>query len=967
MIRLVPLLFFLFLSLNLLQAQYACDAAIHVAISGVDNGSCGSPQAPCRTVNYGIGRAQTDGLSDVRVGLGIFTEVVVLADGINLWGGFDAGSGWTKGVNDKTTLEGALYNPDGQWMTLKAASITTQTIVSDFIIKGPTAGGSGMSSYAVYVLNSSNLHIQHCDIEGGPASDGTAGTSATNATQTPAPNGAPGEDAASFTSSCNTTREPGGAGGVNTLIGNSYKGGDGGDGGSMDTSCSFGFCSNCDATAGGNGTDGSGNQGSGLGSRGLGGPVCSAGQNGEQGLTDHGSGGLRATNNGTLASNFWNTGTSGSGGLGSNGGGGGGGGGSGGCDTGTDDKGASGGGGGAGGVRCETVGQGGEHGGSSFGVFAINSDLGLKMVLLSGGSGGDGGNGGNGALGQPGGAGGDGGLGTSDTGPGGDGGNGGRGGSSGGGAGGNGGSVVHIYANGSTIVRDQVTIETNASSVGNPGTGGDTPLSGKGNNGISGSLEGTFGDNIFSALLADYESPCLFQLLPFAQSVYCAGENLQINWQTTSDIDFINISLSLDGGSNYDLIAENVLEDMGTYSYFIPASQAGSEQAVIRLADALPGGEELISPAFTIGALDTTYIQQTTCLPEEVGEETLTLTSQYGCDSTVIVTTTLDQKNTELEAEICAGESYAFGGNNLTVMGTYVNVLVAENGCDSIVTLQLTVLPELSEMISAVICAGDTYEFGDLMLDISGTYQETFTAANGCDSLVELNLSVLPTDEVDIYEEICAGESYNFVGQVLTVSGIYSETFIASNGCDSTVNLHLTVLEEFSTLDFTGDIHSGAYLASGLITANGTVATDSSVTLISGEAVHLTAGFHAQPGSDFNARIGFCPDPEAFIAPLPGTNKIEMTSGNGQSIFHIHPNPFRDRLVLDYKLEEDTALEIQLLDLTGRVERQLIPSGLQAAGNYQRSWEGLDLPAGIYFLRIRSGREVKSIKVVRMR
>ena len=95
--------------------------------------------------------------------------------------------------------------------------------------------------------------------------------------------------------------------------------------------------------------------------------------------------------------------------------------------------------------------------------------------------------------------------------------------------------------------------------------------------------------------------------------------------------------------------------------------------------------------------------------------------------------------------------------------------------------------------ISTTICSGETYTFGTQNLTTSGTYTETFTADSGCDSLVTLNLTVSLVVTNSISVEICSGETYIFGTQTLSDSGSYIETFNGSN-CDSIVSLTLTVL-----------------------------------------------------------------------------------------------------------------------------------------------------------------------------
>lgn len=185
-----------------------------------------------------------------------------------------------------------------------------------------------------------------------------------------------------------------------------------------------------------------------------------------------------------------------------------------------------------------------------------------------------------------------------------------------------------------------------------------------------------------------------------------------------------------------------------------------------------------------------------------VGSNTYTIAGQYvdvftaanGCDS--VVTTNLfveSQISANLTQTICTGTTYPFGGNNLSATGTYFDTLVAAGGCDSIVTLFLTVTPLITNSISETICEGRSTIFGSQTLSTSGTYTEMFTSGSGCDSLVTLFLFVTPTIEHSIAVVICEGQSYTHGTQTLSTSGTYSEMFTTSTGCDSLVQLFLTV------------------------------------------------------------------------------------------------------------------------------------------------------------------------------
>ncbi|WNJ20615.1 T9SS type A sorting domain-containing protein [Pontibacter sp. G13] len=209
-----------------------------------------------------------------------------------------------------------------------------------------------------------------------------------------------------------------------------------------------------------------------------------------------------------------------------------------------------------------------------------------------------------------------------------------------------------------------------------------------------------------------------------------------------------------------------------------------------------------------------------------------------------------------LDVTICDNETpYAFGGEQLTMTGTYKDTIPKNDGCDSIVTLNLTINPTFSKTDQATICQDETpFQFGTKSLSTTGVYTEVFTASNGCDSTVELTLTVNPTfsgtDEVTICDqelpysygdssfseggeysvvfssekgcdstisltlnvntslsskdtvEICTDETpYTFGTQSLTSTGVYDETFTSSAGCDSSVQLFLTVLQSFQKSD----------------------------------------------------------------------------------------------------------------------------------------------------------------------
>jgi gliding motility-associated-like protein len=149
-----------------------------------------------------------------------------------------------------------------------------------------------------------------------------------------------------------------------------------------------------------------------------------------------------------------------------------------------------------------------------------------------------------------------------------------------------------------------------------------------------------------------------------------------------------------------------------------------------------------------------------------------------------------------VNATICEGQSIFLEGANQTIPGLYTDVFTGANGCDSTIYTTLTVNePSLFEQ-TVTICQGSSYTPVTNTYNTSGVYMDTLLAANGCDSIVTTNLFVESTLYSSMSETICFGTDYSFGGNTLTTSGTYVDTVLAAAGCDSVVTLHLIVRPE---------------------------------------------------------------------------------------------------------------------------------------------------------------------------
>ena len=135
----------------------------------------------------------------------------------------------------------------------------------------------------------------------------------------------------------------------------------------------------------------------------------------------------------------------------------------------------------------------------------------------------------------------------------------------------------------------------------------------------------------------------------------------------------------------------------------------------------------------------------------------------------------------DITAAICQGSAYTENGFNVSEAGVYTQNLQTINGCDSTVTLTLTVNPVYSFTIDATINQGETYHGNGFEVSEAGTYTQNLQTVNGCDSVIVLNLTVnsslgdvvANTIEVALYPN--PAENYT----VLEVQGLKEQTKVA--------------------------------------------------------------------------------------------------------------------------------------------------------------------------------------------
>ncbi|MFT6338355.1 MAG: putative repeat protein (TIGR01451 family) [Saprospiraceae bacterium] len=169
-----------------------------------------------------------------------------------------------------------------------------------------------------------------------------------------------------------------------------------------------------------------------------------------------------------------------------------------------------------------------------------------------------------------------------------------------------------------------------------------------------------------------------------------------------------------------------------------------------------------------------------------------TLESSTGCIDSIRLQSIqfVDEKEVTIDIEICEGDDF----DGLTESGQYNFNLLSDQGCDSIVTLNLDVITPGSEDLFLLVCEGDSVSIldNDYQFFESTQFIDTVFNINNCPvEYTNVQITVTELKEISIDTTICEGEEY--LG-ILESGNYIIDTIDQITGCPMTINLNLAVL-----------------------------------------------------------------------------------------------------------------------------------------------------------------------------
>jgi hypothetical protein len=180
-----------------------------------------------------------------------------------------------------------------------------------------------------------------------------------------------------------------------------------------------------------------------------------------------------------------------------------------------------------------------------------------------------------------------------------------------------------------------------------------------------------------------------------------------------------------------------------------------------------------------------------------------TIPNHAGCDSIITIHLTISTGSTSATLNTTACITYVSpsGKYTWTSPGTYMDTIPNRGGCDSIMTIHLTIhTVSTSSTISRTVCNSYTSPSGHHIWTSSNTYLDTIPNTAGCDSIIAIHLTVNSTHS-SIYSVACRSYVSPSGRYTWTQSNTYMDTIPNSISCDSIITIHLLIQNSHSTIN----------------------------------------------------------------------------------------------------------------------------------------------------------------------
>jgi gliding motility-associated-like protein len=246
-----------------------------------------------------------------------------------------------------------------------------------------------------------------------------------------------------------------------------------------------------------------------------------------------------------------------------------------------------------------------------------------------------------------------------------------------------------------------------------------------------------------------------------------------------------------------DTLPEYFIKDYLPGSYVLMAISGGDCQLSLPFEYYPQKFETIIDTTICVG--DSVWIGGQNYYSSQQTE--ISLKSQNGCDSIIQLNiVVLDSTASSVDTQICNGQIIKVGQMAFDRAGYFRIVMTNSAGCDSFINLRIKVVDTLINSIDTNLCIGDEFFNRGIRYSEDTIIEYLDKTSVGCDSLTLINVRFRRTHQHEVDTGVCVGNGIILHGQQISQAGDYPFHFANQFGCDSSVIYHVKLNDTFRTV-----------------------------------------------------------------------------------------------------------------------------------------------------------------------
>lgn len=296
--------------------------------------------------------------------------------------------------------------------------------------------------------------------------------------------------------------------------------------------------------------------------------------------------------------------------------------------------------------------------------------------------------------------------------------------------------------------------------------------------------------------------------------------------------------------------------------------------------------------------------------------------------------------------EACGSYTWIDGNTYIASNSSATYTLINATGCDSIVTLNLTINQATSSSVNVTECEEYTWALNNQTYTASGVYSHVVQNANSCDSTITLNLKITQPTSSSVSVTECEEYMWALNNQTYTATGTYSHVIPNANNCDSTITLNLTINNVDNTVSLSGIT----------LTANQSGATyqwidcNNGNTPISGET---SQSFEPTVNGNYSVEVTANGCTETSACVVVNSVGIESLEQNGWSVY---PNPNNGIFTVS-SIQTFNNATIEVYSALGQLIYLTVHSGDKITIDLNEQ------PTGVYILKVNNQQNLIIVKL----